>query len=145
MTWSQERTGPSGGWYMGPWCCCHRFLGEPVTIGCGHSYCKRCVQHQLLSKCKLCSEVGGRPTTELKTNVILFGLLEKWFPEELKRSRAISEIEDLSRRKHFEEAVSLATDVIESGEVPACHVFDCRSLGCVLQAAQFAAFNFFLN
>nr|XP_046164708.1 LON peptidase N-terminal domain and RING finger protein 1-like isoform X3 [Oncorhynchus gorbuscha] len=92
---------------------CHRFLGEPVTIGCGHSYCKRCLQHQLLSKCKLCSEVGGRPT-ELKTNVILFGLLEKWFPEELKRSRAISEIEDLSRRKHFEEAVSLATDVIES-------------------------------
>ncbi|XP_038837195.1 LON peptidase N-terminal domain and RING finger protein 1-like isoform X2 [Salvelinus namaycush] len=92
---------------------CHRFLGEPVTMGCGHSYCKRCLQHQLLSKCKLCSEVGGRPT-ELKTNVILFGLLEKWFPEELKRSRAISEIEDLSRRKHFEEAVSLATDVIES-------------------------------
>ncbi|XP_029621847.1 LON peptidase N-terminal domain and RING finger protein 1 [Salmo trutta] len=92
---------------------CHRFLGEPVTIGCGHSYCKRCLQHQLLSKCKLCSEVGGRPT-EFKTNVILFGLLEKWFPEELKRSRAISEIEDLSRRKHFEEAVSLATDVIES-------------------------------
>ncbi|XP_064860131.1 LON peptidase N-terminal domain and RING finger protein 1-like isoform X3 [Oncorhynchus nerka] len=92
---------------------CHRFLGEPVTIGCGHSYCKRCLQHQPLSKCKLCSEVGGRPT-ELKTNVILFGLLEKWFPEELKRSRAISEIEDLSRRKHFEEAVSLATYVIES-------------------------------
>ncbi|XP_071024640.1 LON peptidase N-terminal domain and RING finger protein 1 isoform X2 [Oncorhynchus clarkii lewisi] len=92
---------------------CHRFLGEPVTIGCGHSYCKRCLQHQLLSKCKLCSEVGGMPT-ELKTNVILFGLLEKWFPEELKRSRAISEIEDLSRRKHFEEAVSLATDMIES-------------------------------
>uniref|UniRef100_A0A8K9USS3 LON peptidase N-terminal domain and ring finger 1 n=1 Tax=Oncorhynchus mykiss TaxID=8022 RepID=A0A8K9USS3_ONCMY len=92
---------------------CHRFLGEPVTIGCGHSYCKRCLQHQLLSKCKLCSEVGGMPT-ELKTNVILFGLLEKWFPEELKRSRAISEIEDLSRRKHFEEAVSLATNMIES-------------------------------
>ncbi|XP_052320415.1 LON peptidase N-terminal domain and RING finger protein 1-like isoform X2 [Oncorhynchus keta] len=92
---------------------CHRFLGEPVTIGCGHSYCKRCLQHQLLSKCKLCSEVGGMPK-ELKTNVILFGLLEKWFPEELKRSRAISEIEDLSRRKHFEEAVSLATDMIES-------------------------------
>ncbi|CAB1328196.1 unnamed protein product [Coregonus sp. 'balchen'] len=92
---------------------CHKFLGEPVTIRCGHSYCKRCLQHQLLSKCKLCSEVGGRPT-ELKTNVILFGLLEKWFPEELKRSRAISEIEDLSRRKHFEEAVSLATTVIES-------------------------------
>ncbi|XP_034390411.1 LON peptidase N-terminal domain and ring finger 1, like [Cyclopterus lumpus] len=90
---------------------CHRFLGEPVTIACGHSYCKRCLQRQLLSKCKLCSAaVGGG---EEKANVILCGLLDKWFPDELKRSKTLCEVDELCRRRRYHEAVSLATDVIQ--------------------------------
>ncbi|XP_059193598.1 LON peptidase N-terminal domain and ring finger 1, like [Centropristis striata] len=89
---------------------CHSFLGEPVTLACGHSYCKRCLQRRLLSKCKLCSEmVSGKE----KVNVILCGLLEKWFPEELKRSKTLYEVDELCRRRCFQEAVSLATDVIQ--------------------------------
>ncbi|XP_010902197.2 LON peptidase N-terminal domain and ring finger 1, like isoform X2 [Esox lucius] len=98
---------------------CHRFFGEPVTIRCGHTYCKRCLQHNLFLKCKRCSEpiaLGGRPMV-LKTNVILFGLLEKWFPNETKRSRTICEIENLSTSSDFEGAISLATDLIESDPV----------------------------
>lgn len=93
---------------------CRSFLGEPVTIACGHSYCKRCLQRRLLSKCKLCSEAvrgeGG------KVNVTLCGLLEKWFPEELKRSKTLCEVDELCRRKRYQEAVSLATDIINNGE-----------------------------
>ncbi|KAM7419258.1 hypothetical protein PAMA_016393 [Pampus argenteus] len=90
---------------------CHGFLGEPVTIACGHSYCKRCLQRQLLSKCKLCSEPvsGGE-----KPNVTLCGLLDKWFPDELKKSKTLREVDELCRRKLYQEAVSLATDVIQS-------------------------------
>ncbi|KAM9363161.1 LON peptidase N-terminal domain and RING finger protein 1 [Symphorus nematophorus] len=89
---------------------CHSFLGEPVTIACGHSYCKRCLQRRLLSKCKLCSEVV---TAGEKANVILCGLLDKWFPEELKNSKRLHEVDELCRRKRYQEAVSLATDVIQ--------------------------------
>ncbi|XP_022614288.1 LON peptidase N-terminal domain and RING finger protein 1 [Seriola dumerili] len=90
---------------------CRSFLGEPVTIACGHSYCKRCLQRRLLSKCKLCSEaVGG----EEKANVILCGLLDKWFPDELKKSKTLCEVDELCRSKRYQEAVSLATDVIDS-------------------------------
>lgn len=95
---------------------CHSFLGEPVTIACGHSYCKRCLQHRLLSKCKLCSEIVRDKPGEPKVNVILCGLLDKWFPNELKRSKTIGEIEDLSRRKLYKAAVSLATNLIKSGK-----------------------------
>ncbi|KAM4604339.1 LON peptidase N-terminal domain and RING finger protein 1 [Polymixia lowei] len=95
---------------------CRGFLGEPVTIACGHSYCKRCLQYGQLSKCKLCDETVSDRPGELKVNVILCGLLDKWFPEELKRFKAICEIEDLSRRERFEDAVSLATDVIQSDQ-----------------------------
>uniref|UniRef100_UPI0037E7A8AD LON peptidase N-terminal domain and RING finger protein 1 n=1 Tax=Semicossyphus pulcher TaxID=241346 RepID=UPI0037E7A8AD len=89
---------------------CHSFLGEPVTLACGHSYCKRCLQRRLLSKCKLCREpVRGQE----KANVILCGLLEKWFPDELSKSKTQCEVDTLCRKKRYQEAVSLASDVIQ--------------------------------
>ncbi|KAK1885757.1 LON peptidase N-terminal domain and RING finger protein 1 [Dissostichus eleginoides] len=89
---------------------CHSFVGEPVTIACGHSYCKRCLQRRLLSKCKLCKEtVSG----EEKANVMLCGLLDKWFPEERRKSKTLYEVDELCRKKRYEEAISLATDVIQ--------------------------------
>lgn len=90
---------------------CHNFLGEPMTIACGHTYCKRCLYRRLLSKCKLCNEaVRG----EEKANVILCGLLDKWFPDELKKSKTVCEVDELCRNKRYQEAVLLATHVIES-------------------------------
>uniref|UniRef100_A0A3Q3MTC7 LON peptidase N-terminal domain and ring finger 1 n=1 Tax=Mastacembelus armatus TaxID=205130 RepID=A0A3Q3MTC7_9TELE len=92
---------------------CHNFLGEAVTVACGHTYCKRCLQRRLLSKCKLCREAvkGG----EEKVSVVLCGLLDKWFPDELKKSKTLCEVDELCRRKRYQEAVSLATNVIQSG------------------------------
>ncbi|XP_071373187.1 LON peptidase N-terminal domain and RING finger protein 1 isoform X1 [Centroberyx affinis] len=101
---------------------CHSFLGEPVTISCGHSYCKRCLQRKQLSQCKLCSEAVRVSPGELRVNVILCGLLDKWFPDELKKSKAIGEVEELSRRKRYEEAVKLATNVIQSADPGAAAV-----------------------
>lgn len=98
-----------------PFACpnCHSFLGEPVTAACGHSYCRRCLQRRLLPTCKLCGEsVAG----EEKVNVILCGLLSKWFPDELKRSKTLNEVDELCRSQRYREAVSLATDVIQRGE-----------------------------
>ncbi len=92
---------------------CRSFLDEPVTIACGHSYCKRCLQRRLFSKCKLCTETVA---DEGRTNVILCGLLGKWFPDELKTAKTFREVDELCRRKHFHEAVSLATDVIQRGK-----------------------------
>lgn len=89
---------------------CRSFLAEPVTLACGHSYCKRCLQRQRLSKCKLCSgTVGG----EEKVSVVVCGLLEKWFPDELKRSKTLCEVDELCRTRRYHEAVSLATDAIQ--------------------------------
>ncbi|XP_038124973.1 LOW QUALITY PROTEIN: LON peptidase N-terminal domain and RING finger protein 1-like [Cyprinodon tularosa] len=90
---------------------CRGFLGEPVTVACGHSYCKRCLQRRLVSKCKLCDEpVGG----EEKANVALCGLLEKWFPDELKKLKTLQEVETSCERKRYNEAVSLASGALRS-------------------------------
>ncbi|KAM9792870.1 LON peptidase N-terminal domain and RING finger protein 1 [Neosynchiropus ocellatus] len=90
---------------------CQGFLADPVTLTCGHSYCKRCLQRRLFSKCKLCSEaVGGGE----KANVVLCGLLDKWFPEDAKNAKTLSEIDELCRKKQYQAAIALATDVAES-------------------------------
>uniref|UniRef100_A0A8C6WSG7 LON peptidase N-terminal domain and ring finger 1, like n=1 Tax=Neogobius melanostomus TaxID=47308 RepID=A0A8C6WSG7_9GOBI len=91
---------------------CHNFLGEPVTIACGHTYCKRCLQRCLLSKCRVCNDaVKG----DIKANILLCALLDKWFPEEQKISKTIGEVDALCKSKKYQEAISLATELIESG------------------------------
>ncbi|XP_036373313.1 LON peptidase N-terminal domain and RING finger protein 1-like [Megalops cyprinoides] len=93
---------------------CHRFLGEAVTVACGHSYCKRCLQRDLFTRCKLCNEELADSPGGLRPNVILCSLLEKWFPDDTKRCKTAADIEDLSKQKRFEEAATLANNALES-------------------------------
>lgn len=90
---------------------CHNFLGEPVTLTCGHSYCKRCLQRRLLYKCKVCSEAAR---CDARANILLCGLLEKWFPEEVKKSKTICKVDALCKGKQYQAAVSLATELTEA-------------------------------
>lgn len=98
---------------------CQSYLGEPVTIACGHSYCKRCLHRRLLSKCKLCDEAV---TGEEKLNITLSRLLDKWFPGETKTTKSLSELEELLSHKRYDEVVTLATDVIQAGKCSVLYV-----------------------
>ncbi|MCJ8734578.1 hypothetical protein PDJAM_G00237050 [Pangasius djambal] len=92
---------------------CNRFILEPVTIACGHSYCRSCLQQAFLSKCKKCrEEIGAKHL--LRANVLLCGLLEKWFPEEMQKTKRVAEVKGLLRSKHFTQALSLTTQLLES-------------------------------
>ncbi|KAL2098098.1 hypothetical protein ACEWY4_007305 [Coilia grayii] len=93
---------------------CHRFIGEPVTVICGHSFCKRCLQLGLFYKCKVCNEDLRKRPGLLRSNVILSGLLEKCFTDEMQRSKTITEAELLIRRKQFEEGLALANGLIDT-------------------------------
>lgn len=35
---------------------CRGFLSEPVTVPCGHSYCRRCLRRELRARCRLCRD-----------------------------------------------------------------------------------------
>uniref|UniRef100_A0A8C6K6Z6 LON peptidase N-terminal domain and ring finger 3 n=1 Tax=Nothobranchius furzeri TaxID=105023 RepID=A0A8C6K6Z6_NOTFU len=65
---------------------CLSFLLEPVTLPCGHSFCKRCLERERKEKERpvMCKECRGSSTVDdvqsYRVNVVLSNLLAKWFP-----------------------------------------------------------------
>ncbi|RMC08124.1 hypothetical protein DUI87_15157 [Hirundo rustica rustica] len=97
---------------------CQGFLFEPVSLPCGHTFCKKCLERDRApeSRCVLCKEAGGAAAGQLlRVNVILSNLLTKWFPCQVKASQLRHEGNLLYREKKlqaalqkYNEAVSLA-------------------------------------
>ncbi|XP_061104317.1 LON peptidase N-terminal domain and RING finger protein 3-like isoform X2 [Conger conger] len=64
---------------------CVGFLYEPVTLPCGHCFCKKCLDKEkrpvCCRQCKDDSRLTDLPN--YRVNVILSNLLTKWFPSRL--------------------------------------------------------------
>uniref|UniRef100_A0A8C3XCN4 LON peptidase N-terminal domain and ring finger 3 n=1 Tax=Cyanoderma ruficeps TaxID=181631 RepID=A0A8C3XCN4_9PASS len=97
---------------------CQGFLFEPVSLPCGHTFCKKCLERDRApeSRCVLCKEAGSAAAGQLlRVNVILSNLLTKWFPCQVKASQLRHEGNLLYKEKKlqaalqkYNEAVSLA-------------------------------------
>lgn len=126
LGWSRGRgaAAEGGGAAEGPLrCCgCGRFLGEPVTVPCGHTYCRRCLRRELRARCRRCRDwllpAGGTSTAAapLRTSVVLNQLAEKWFPGECERARTGSRLEELLAQGRFREALAAASQALRAGE-----------------------------
>ncbi|XP_008325483.1 LON peptidase N-terminal domain and RING finger protein 3 [Cynoglossus semilaevis] len=59
---------------------CQSFLFEPVTLPCGHCYCKKCLERKERreKECNECRDSSG--VQSYRVNVVLSNLLAKWFP-----------------------------------------------------------------
>ena len=82
---------------------CSGILCDPVTVPCGHSFCKLCLEKQEAKKCEHCGEPFA--FSSLKANVILQGILEKSFDKELEAIRLRLDGNNLHRKKHSLEAM----------------------------------------
>ncbi|XP_051472497.1 LON peptidase N-terminal domain and RING finger protein 1 [Apus apus] len=129
LGWSRGRgaAAEGGGAAEGPLrCCgCGRFLGEPVTVPCGHTYCRRCLRRELRARCRRCRDwllpAGGTgmAPAPLRTSVVLSQLAEKWFPGECERARTGSRLEELLAQGRFREALGAASQALraDSGDL----------------------------
>lgn len=81
-------------------CCpvCRLLLLDPVTLNCGHSFCKRCLCGRKSTECSCCknrikSKAEGyeAPCLDFKVNVVLGNLMEKWFSAETRVRRLSAE------------------------------------------------------
>ncbi|XP_061439058.1 LON peptidase N-terminal domain and RING finger protein 1 [Rhineura floridana] len=111
----EEQQLPLGGWeHSGVMtglfsCCgCQGFLGEPVTVPCGHTYCRRCLHEELRACCPHC----GDPLAPSSVAVVLSYLAEKWFPGECKRVRTWRRLGELLGQGHLREAHAAASQAL---------------------------------
>ncbi|XP_068718410.1 LON peptidase N-terminal domain and RING finger protein 3-like isoform X1 [Montipora capricornis] len=82
---------------------CTGILYDPVTISCGHSFCKLCLEKQESKSCERCKCPFSH--SPKKTNVILQNVLEKSFDKEMEATRLRLEGNQLHRKKKSVEAI----------------------------------------
>lgn len=117
---------------------CRGFLSEPVTVPCGHSYCRRCLRRELRARCRLCRDrlppapaaatdapgAGPRPpplaaaiaASDFRTSVVLNHLAEKWFPGQRERARAAGRLGELLCQGRYREALAAACEALRAGD-----------------------------
>uniref|UniRef100_UPI0037E9629F LON peptidase N-terminal domain and RING finger protein 3-like isoform X2 n=1 Tax=Semicossyphus pulcher TaxID=241346 RepID=UPI0037E9629F len=90
---------------------CRSFLFEPVTLPCGHCFCKKCLERESKEReqpvmCKEyrdSSRVAG--VQRYRVNVVLSNLLAKWFPIPHKAAQLRREGNGLYAEKQMEAAL----------------------------------------
>ncbi|KAK2849506.1 hypothetical protein Q5P01_009340 [Channa striata] len=90
---------------------CLSFLFEPVTLPCGHCFCKKCLERERKEKerpvvCKECRDSSRVADVQsYRVNVVLSNLLAKWFPSVQQAGRLRREGNGLYAEKKMEAAL----------------------------------------
>ncbi|XP_063102391.1 LON peptidase N-terminal domain and RING finger protein 3 isoform X5 [Cavia porcellus] len=103
---------------------CHGFLSDPVSLSCGHTFCKLCLERGRAAdrRCALCGvklsalmvatgrtrgarRAGQQTPPPLRVNVVLSGLLGKLFPGPARASQLRHEGNRLYRERQVEAAL----------------------------------------
>ncbi|XP_032885057.1 LON peptidase N-terminal domain and RING finger protein 1 isoform X2 [Amblyraja radiata] len=85
---------------------CRQPLVNPVTMHCGHTWCRLCLRWD--PRCQLCGEkVVAIDARSLRSNVILCHLMAKWFPAEVSRARDKLRLEELLAQGRYPELLAI--------------------------------------
>ncbi|TRY88824.1 hypothetical protein DNTS_015032 [Danionella cerebrum] len=90
---------------------CLFLMCEPVTMSCGHSFCRRCMGAFLPSRCPTCKErLKHRDAKNIKNNVLIFSIIEKCCPDETKMK---CHIQEKLKTSEFTQALRIADEGID--------------------------------
>ncbi|TWW55186.1 LON peptidase N-terminal domain and RING finger protein 1 [Takifugu flavidus] len=90
---------------------CLFLMSEPVTMSCGHTFCRRCVGGSLPPKCPSCKErFKQREVKNIRNNVLLIGVVEKCCPDETKVK---CHVQEKLKANEFTEALRIATEGLD--------------------------------
>ncbi|KAG8553550.1 hypothetical protein GDO81_003460 [Engystomops pustulosus] len=92
---------------------CQGFIYEPVTLPCGHTFCKKCLDTQRCrSQCNLCRATQEGTEHHFRVNVLLSNILAKWFPSEVQAAKLRHEGNALLSDSKLQEALDKYNEAI---------------------------------
>lgn len=96
---------------------CQSPLWDPVTVPCGHTFCKRCLHGATRGKCHVCKgKLKMTGEQDLRCNTLLANLLDKCLNQETKVSRITRDLHHLIAQQQYEEAGKAACKAIAMGK-----------------------------
>lgn len=98
---------------------CKCLLHEPTTVECGHTFCKRCIEDDSVRNCMHCKQTLNRNDglpNDPRLNVVLSGLLDKWFASESKARKLWIEGEVLWKKQSLSETLEKYNAAVELGK-----------------------------
>lgn len=97
---------------------CRCLLNEPTTVECGHTFCKHCLEDEIVKDCIQCKQKLNNklPKTGLRINVVLSSLLDKVFATESRARKLWIEGEVLWQKRSLIDAVEKYNAAVDLGK-----------------------------
>ena len=103
---------------------CKSLWTEPVSLKCGHTFCRPCLQKDESTTCKSCGISHKREKiTSIKTNVLLLQTVEKWFPRELEAIQLKSNGTKCFKEERYNDAVEYFSQALVYGKYEVLKLF----------------------
>ena len=96
---------------------CRGLLADPVTLPCGHTFCRNCLEKDKSKPCEICNTVHYRlKLKNIKTNVVLANLVQKLFPNQCNASVLKKEGNEHFAKRDYINAIESYTKAICIGK-----------------------------
>lgn len=93
---------------------CRGLLDDPVTLPCGHTFCRKCLDKDSSKACQLCGIVHYRlKVCNISSNVVLSNLVQTWFPKECTASRLKSKGNEYFSSQDYRNAVEMYSQALD--------------------------------
>jgi len=93
---------------------CRGLFADPLTLPCGHSFCRKCLEKDQKKSCELCGVVHYRlKLRNLSGNVVLSNLIEKLFPSQASAVALKRKGNEFFANGDFKNAIGVYSKAIE--------------------------------
>jgi len=93
---------------------CLGLLSDPVTLPCGHTFCRKCLEKDKSKTCEVCNTTHYRlKLRNLNSNVIVINLIQKLFPNKCTAAILKKEGNELITKRSFQRAIEVYNKAIE--------------------------------